>query len=174
MLPKISKFLLNWQNFAKSGHTESITPKSITTKLERNFFPYFLFDAIARDCYFLLLTNFDKIMRFAIYFCRIWKKYFSCLLENICSQEVWPDWADLLHFEQRFKASGNNHFAQIAPILGNFVKVSKSFIFLVESFLGIFYRHLSTYYWSRCSQGSHSRKRGRLRLPITFNFFFTA
>ena len=30
MLPKISKFLLNWQNFAKSGHTESITPKSIT------------------------------------------------------------------------------------------------------------------------------------------------
>ena len=36
---------------------------------------------------------------------------------------------DLLHFGQLFKASGNNYFAQITRILGNFVKVSISFIF---------------------------------------------
>ena len=152
---------------------KALLPKASQRSWKEIFFRIFFLTRLLAT-YFLLLTNFDKIMRFAIYFCRIWKKYFSCLLENICSQAVRPDWADLLHFGQRFKASGNNHFAQIAPILGNFVKVSKSFIFLVESFLGIFYRHLSTYYWSHCSQGSHSRKRGRLRLPITFNFFFTA
>ena len=33
--------------------------------------------------------------------------------------------------------------------LGNFVKVSKSIIFLVKSFLGNFYRHLATFYWSQ-------------------------
>ena len=31
-----------------------------------------------------------------------------------------------------------------------FVKVSKSLIFLVKSFLGNFYRHLVTFYWSHC------------------------
>ena len=25
MLPKISKFLINWRNFAKSGHTADVT-----------------------------------------------------------------------------------------------------------------------------------------------------
>ena len=39
---------------------------------------------------------------------------------------------DLLHFGQLCKACGNNYFAQIAHMLGMFVKVSKSFIFLVE------------------------------------------
>ena len=37
--------------------------------------------------------------------------------------------------------------------LGNFcyfAKVSKSLNFLVKSFLGNFYRHLATFYWSRC------------------------
>ena len=56
---------------------------------------------------------------------------------------------ELLHFGQLFKASGNNYFAQFAYILGNFlVKVSKSLIFLVKSFLGNFYRHLATFYKS--------------------------
>ena len=31
-----------------------------------------------------------------------------------------------------------------------FVKVSKSLIFLVKSFLGNFYRHLALFYWSHC------------------------
>ena len=55
---------------------------------------------------------------------------------------------DLLHFGQLCKACGNNYFAQIAHIISNFVKVSKSFIFLVKSFSGYFYRHLATFYWS--------------------------
>ena len=52
---------------------------------------------------------------------------------------------DLLHLGQHFKASGKNYFAQIAHILAIFVKVSKSFIFLVQSFLGNFYIHLATF-----------------------------
>ena len=31
-----------------------------------------------------------------------------------------------------------------------FGKVSKPFIFLMKSFLGNFYRHLATFYWSHC------------------------
>ena len=42
---------------------------------------------------------------------------------------------DLLHFGQLFNVCGNNYLAQIAHI---FVKVSKSFMFLVKSFLGNF------------------------------------
>ena len=34
------------------------------------------------------------------------------------------------------------------PNLPIFVKVSKSLIFLVKSFLGNFYKHLATFYWS--------------------------
>ena len=37
---------------------------------------------------------------------------------------------------------------QSSPFLGIFVKVSKSFIFLVKSFLGNFYRHLAIFIWS--------------------------
>ena len=36
---------------------------------------------------------------------------------------------DFLHFEQLFKAPGNNYFAQIAHILGNFCKGVKIFHF---------------------------------------------
>ena len=36
------------------------------------------------------------------------------------------------------------------PLTVNFVKVSKSFIFLVKSFLGNFYRHLAIFIWSQC------------------------
>ena len=40
---------------------------------------------------------------------------------------------DLLYFGQLFKAIGNNYFAQIAHIIRRFfVRVSKSFIFLVK------------------------------------------
>ena len=39
---------------------------------------------------------------------------------------------------QLFKACGNNYFAQIDHIFGDFLKGSKSFIFLVKSFLGNF------------------------------------
>ena len=51
---------------------------------------------------------------------------------------------DLLDFGQLFKCPNLLHFEAI------FVKVLKSLIFLVESFLGNFYRHLATFYWSHC------------------------
>ena len=47
---------------------------------------------------------------------------------------------DLLHFGQLFEACGNNYFAQIAHILGNYCKDVKIFHFLMKSFLGNFYR----------------------------------
>ena len=53
---------------------------------------------------------------------------------------------NLLDFGQLFKAFGNNIFAQISPhYKAIFVKVSKSIIFLVKSFLGNFYRHLAIF-----------------------------
>ena len=57
---------------------------------------------------------------------------------------------DLLHFGQLFKACDKIYFAQIAYILGNFCKGSKSLIFLVKSFLGNIYRHLATFNLSHC------------------------
>ena len=53
---------------------------------------------------------------------------------------------DLLHFGQIFKACGINYFALHFYTI--FVKASKTFIFLVKSFLGNFYRHLATFFWS--------------------------
>ena len=55
---------------------------------------------------------------------------------------------NLLQFGQHFKACGNNYFAQIAHNLDYFCKGFKDFHFLVKSFLGIFCRHLATFYWS--------------------------
>ena len=64
---------------------------------------------------------------------------------------------DLLDFGQLFKAFGNNQFAQISHILRHFfVKVSKSIIFLVKSFLGKIYRHLAIFFWSHWLRGTLS------------------
>ena len=50
---------------------------------------------------------------------------------------------DLFDFGPLFKAFGNNLFPQISHILeAIFVKVSKSIIFLVKSFLSNFYRDI--------------------------------
>ena len=62
---------------------------------------------------------------------------------------------DLLDFGELFKAFGNNLFCPNLPhSWAIFVKVSKSFIFLVKSFLGNFYRHLATFYWSHWVWGT--------------------
>ena len=65
----------------------------------------------------------------------------------------------LLHFGQLFKACGNNYFAQIAHIIRQFCKGAEIFHFLVKSFLGNFYRHLATVYWSRWL------KKQKIRVP---------
>ena len=66
---------------------------------------------------------------------------------HCCS--VWPDLA-IYWTMGNFKALGNNWFAKSPTFLGNFIKVSKFFIFLVKSFLGNFYRHLAIFFWSHC------------------------
>ena len=50
---------------------------------------------------------------------------------------MWPDWAIYCTWGNFLK-----------PVASIFVKVSKSFIFLVKSFLGNFYRRLATLNWS--------------------------
>ena len=60
------------------------------------------------------------------------------------SSSVWPDWATFLSLWQQL-------FCPNCYILGNLLKVPKSFIFLVKSVLGHFYGHLTTFYWSHCS-----------------------
>ena len=58
---------------------------------------------------------------------------------------------NLLHFGQLFKAYGNNYFAQIAHILGNFWRCQNISVFKCDHFWATFYRHLATFYnWSRC------------------------
>ena len=53
-------------------------------------------------------------------------------------------WATFWSLWQQLFSPKRPHFLAI------FVKVSKSFISLVKSFLGNFYRRLATFYWSHC------------------------
>ena len=56
---------------------------------------------------------------------------------------------DLLDFGEVFKVFGNNYFAKnLLHSYAIFVKVSKSLIFVVKSFLGNSYRHLAIFFWS--------------------------
>ena len=71
----------------------------------------------------------------------------SCF-HHLASHAVWPDWADFLHFGQLFKACGNNYFTQLASIIRQFLKRCQNLIFLVKSFMGKFYWHLATFFWS--------------------------
>ena len=63
-------------------------------------------------------------------------------------QSVWPsDWAIYWTWGNFLKINLTKYI-----FLGNFLKLSKSIIFLVKSFLGNFYRHLAIFFWSHCSQ----------------------
>ena len=76
------------------------------------------------------------------------KSLFARLLQSAAVSSV-TRLGDFLDFGLLFKAFGNNYFVQISHIVTQyFAKVSKSIIFLVKSFLGNFYRHLATFYWS--------------------------
>ena len=63
---------------------------------------------------------------------------------------LWPDWAVFCFLGKHSKLATSIILAKSPTLLGNFWKVSKSFIFLVNSFLGNFYRHLAIFYWSHC------------------------
>ena len=67
------------------------------------------------------------------------------------SLSVWQDWAFYNTLGNFFKPCGNNYFAQIAHIFGNFFNGVEIFHFSIQIILGNFYRHLATFYWSHCS-----------------------
>ena len=61
-------------------------------------------------------------------------------------QTVWPDWAIYWTLGPFLKPLATINLPKSHTFLGNFVKVSKSFIFLVKLFLGKFYRHLAIFF----------------------------
>ena len=70
---------------------------------------------------------------------------------HIHSLPVWPDWAIFCTLDNHSKQVATNILLKLPTLLGNFSKCAKSFIFLVKSFLGNFYRHLAIFFWSHCS-----------------------
>ena len=58
----------------------------------------------------------------------------------------------LLHFGQLFKACGNNYFAQIAHILGNFCEGFKIFHFSSGIIFGQLLQSFGDFYWSHWPQ----------------------
>ena len=61
---------------------------------------------------------------------------------------MWPDWVIYCTLGNFSKPVVTIILPKLPTFLGIFVKVSKSLIFLVKSFLGNFYRNLVTFYWS--------------------------
>ena len=55
---------------------------------------------------------------------------------------------NLMDFGQFLKPLATINLPKSPTFLGNFVKVSKSLIFVVKSFLGNFNRHFAIFYWS--------------------------
>ena len=65
---------------------------------------------------------------------------------------VWPDWAIFLTLGYFLRPLATINLPKSLTFLGIFVKVSKSILFLVKSFLGNFYRHLAIFIWSHCCE----------------------
>ena len=76
--------------------------------------------------------------------------YFSTPTQRTLATSV-TRLCDFFYFGQVFKAFGNNNLSKSPTFLGNFVKVSKSIIFLVKLFWATFCRHLTIFFWSHCS-----------------------
>ena len=82
---------------------------------------------------------------------------------------------NLLHFRQLLNAPGNNYFAQNAnKFYAIFVQLSKYFILIAKSFLGRFYSHLATFYWSHCAPSTYPMiPMGRLKSKYAFKHTYT-
>ena len=59
---------------------------------------------------------------------------------------VWPNWAIFCTLGNHSKAVATIILPKLPALLALFVKVSKSFLFLVKSFLGNFYRQIFDFY----------------------------
>ena len=82
--------------------------------------------------------------------CRILKRFKGIVISDplFCTQ--YDQIGRFIALWATFQSLCNNYFSQIALFLTILVKVSKSFIFIFKSFWVNFYRHLATFYWSRC------------------------
>ena len=82
---------------------------------------------------------------------------FTLLVLGVCwvgwdsSPPVWPDRAIYLTLGNFLKRLATINLPKSHTFLSNFLKVSKSIICLVKSFLGNFYGHLAIFFWSLCS-----------------------
>ena len=92
-------------------------------------------------------TNLNFILLFVVGFETHKKFKGKCL-----TQTVWPDWAIYWTLGNFSKPVEQLFCPNLSHSQANFVKVSKSIIFLVKSFLGNFYRHLATFYCSHWTQ----------------------
>ena len=63
---------------------------------------------------------------------------------------VWLDWVIYWTLGKFLKPLATINLPKSLTFLGKFVKVAKSIIFLVPSFLENFYRHLAIFFWSHC------------------------
>ena len=102
--------------------------------------------------FFLKVTKFRRIC--SHWFLRrqiFWHTFrnlgkWSLFHETWACWTVWPDWAIYWTLGNFSKPVATISLPK-SPT-GNFVKVSKSLIFLEKSFLGNFYRQLAIFYWS--------------------------
>ena len=75
---------------------------------------------------------------------------FNILTRRWAQLTVWPDLAIYWTLDNFLKSLATIDLPKSPTFLGFLVKVSKSIIFLVKSFLGNFDRHLAIFFWSHC------------------------
>ena len=80
--------------------------------------------------------------------------YLTCICLECSTRTVWPDLAIFCTLGNFLKALATIILLKSSTVLSIFVKVSKSIIFLLKSFLGNFYRHLAIFFWSHCTRMS--------------------
>ena len=94
------------------------------------------------------------------------------------TQAVWPDWAIFCTLGNHSKPVATIFLPKSPTLLGN-NKASNSFIFLLKSFLGNFYRQFAIFIWSHWTQISLIARKshfGKIRkqspnLPIQFETY---
>ena len=84
---------------------------------------------------------------------KVWRNIFHLLCEE---EPVWPECAIFCTLGNHLKLVATITLRKSHTLLAIFVKVSKLFIFLEESFLGNFYRHLAILIWSHWEEPSSS------------------
>ena len=148
MWPDLAKFQKSWEHFCGLDRIRQHFESNLA-----NFYPIM---AIFRSCRW---PNIGKISSHLVTL--VVALWLACY-PSTHTKAPWGlhgptvkrlKWTRGLLCSQPFKVGGNNFITRITHIVvAIFVKVSKSFIFIVKLFLGNFYIHLAIFYWSHCSQ----------------------